>query len=379
MDITGFLACGTAALINALHSEQASLTVASDKRIAKVASAQEMSFGHAAAAIATGNENLIARHVASGSFAVDFPDHYRKPDARTDYFMEERWIRDEGVMKIVPPLIKSLLEKASCPIEDIEHIALAGMSRSAARHLARTLSIQDNKLVDPLDSNCGETGSAHGLLMLCLALENAQPGEKILLVHFAQGCQILLVETTDAIVGWAPNNALQMQLVSGVIDDNYLRFLSFNEHVQVDWGVRAERDTRTAVSAFYRHRSALTGFVGGVCTACGTKQFPKGQGCVNPDCRQLGTLVDEPFQHKTGRIKSFTEDWLAISENPPFKYGNVIFDDGGVVMMEFTDFEVGQLEVGMPIRSVFRIKEKDPKRNFHRYNWKAAPLPKVRT
>ena len=263
MDVTGSLACGTAALINALHSERASLTVASDKRIAKVASAQEMSFGHAAAAIATGSENLIARHVASTSSAVDFPDHYRKPDVRTDYFMEERWIRDEGVMKIVPPQIKSLLEKAGCSIKDIEHLALAGMNRGTASQIAKALSIQDNQLVDPLESNCGETGAAHGLLMLCLALENAKPGEKILLVHFAQGCQILLVEATEAIVDWAPDNAVQTQLDSGVIDDNYLRFLSFSEHVQVDWGVRAERDARTAISAFYRHRRALTGFVGG--------------------------------------------------------------------------------------------------------------------
>jgi uncharacterized OB-fold protein len=84
-------------------------------------------------------------------------------------------------------------------------------------------------------------------------------------------------------------------------------------------------------------------------------------------------LVDEPFQHKVGRVRSFTEDWLAISANPPLMYGNVGFDDGGVVMMEFTDFEPGRLGVATPVRSVFRIKDRDPKRLFHRYFWKAAP------
>jgi hydroxymethylglutaryl-CoA synthase len=43
-------------------------------------------------------------------------------------------------------------------------------------------------------------------------------------------------------------------------------------------------------------------------------------------------------------------------------------------MMEFTDFAPGELEVGREVRFVFRIKDKDPKRRFHRYFWKAAPL-----
>lgn len=373
-DITGSLACGTAGLINALKGQESALLVAADKRPAKVASAQELTFGHAAAAIAVGSENPIARIVASTLMAVDFPDHYRKPDAKTDYYLEERWVRDEGIMKIVPLAVTSLLREAGYGIEDIAHIAFAGMNAGGVRQIAKTLSIGNEQLVRSLDSRCGETGTAHGLLMLCQALETARPGEKILLVHFAQGCQAVLVEATEAIADWDPKYPLQEQLASGVEDENYLRFLSFSEHLQVDWGVRAERDARTSISAFYRNRRALTAFVGGVCTACGTQQFPKGQGCVNPDCRQLGTLVDEPFQHKSGRIKSFTEDWLAISENPPFKYGNVVFEGGGVVMMEFADFDEGQLEVGLPVRPVFRIKEKDPKRNFHRYNWKAAPL-----
>lgn len=377
-DVTGFLACGTAALINALHGNESCLTVASDRRMAKVASIQELSFGHAAAAIATGSENLIARFLASVSTAVDFVDHYRKPDAQTDYALEERWIRDEGQLKIMPPAIKALLEKSGVGMNEIQHVALAGVGRAAARNIAKEFSIDDDRLVDPLDANCGDTGAAHGLLMLSQALETALPGEKILLAHFAQGCQVLLIEATDAIADWNPKTTVQSQLDSGVEDENYLRFLSFNEQISIEWGIRAERDNRTALSAFNRHRKTITSFIGGLCTACGTKQFPKGQCCVNPECRRFDTLVDEPFEHKTGAVKSFTEDWLAVSVNPPFKYGNVTFDDGGVIMMEFADFEPGQLSVGLPVRFVFRIKEKDPKRQFHRYFWKAAPVQKTK-
>lgn len=373
-DITGFLGCGTTALIHALESGRPALTVASDRRMARIASVQELTLGHGAAAVATGTGNLIARFVTAHCTSVDFVDHYRTAKAQTDYLLEERWVRDEGHMKIAPPAIKAVLQKANWQPADIHHVVIAGVGRPVARQIAGLCSIAEDRLVDTLDAACGETGSAHALIMLCYALERAGPGEKILVANVAQGCQALLFEATDAIAAWKSDHPIQDQLDSGVEDENYLRFLSFNEQIDVEWGVRAERDNRTALSAFNRHRKTVTGFIGGLCTACGTRQFPKGQCCVNPECRQFDTLVDEPFQHKTGTVKSYTEDWLAVSANPPLRYGNVAFDDGGVITMEFSDFEPGQLAVGTPVRFVFRIKDKDPKRQFHRYFWKAAPV-----
>lgn len=373
-DVTGFLGCGVTALINALECERPALTVASEKRLAKAASVQELSLGHGAAAVTTGTDNVIARVLATHSIAADFVDHYRTAGAQTDYLLEERWVRDEGQLKAAPPAIAAILAAANLGADDIDHLVLAGASRAAARQIAALSVIPETRLVDVLDAGCGDTGSAHALLMLCHALETAGPGETILLVNIAQGCQALLFETTDAVGKQAPVRSIRSQLDGGVDDDNYLRFLSFNDQIDIDWGIRAERDNRTALSAFNRHRKTATGFVGGLCTACGTRQFPKGRCCVNPECRQFDTLVDEPFQHKVGMVKSYTEDWLAVSANPPLMYGNVTFDDGGVIMMEFTDFEPGQLRVGLPVRFVFRIKEKDPKRQFHRYFWKAAPV-----
>jgi uncharacterized OB-fold protein len=209
--------------------------------------------------------------------------------------------------------------------------------------------------------------------MLAATLEAAGPGERILLLNFAQGTQAILFETTPAISAWTSHHPLAGQLASGEESDNYVRFLSFGNHIAIDWGARAERDNRTSLSAFNRHRKTVTGFIGGKCSACGTPQFPKGNACVNPQCREFGTLEDEPFKDKIGVVKSYTEDWLAISPNPPLMYGNVAFPDGGVIMMEFSDCAPGELAVGQPLRFVFRIKDKDPKRGFHRYFWKAAP------
>ena len=42
-------------------------------------------------------------------------------------------------------------------------------------------------------------------------------------------------------------------------------------------------------------------------------------------------------------------------------------------MAEFTDVDVGKVEVGLPMRMMFRIKEHDTDRGFKKYFWKAAP------
>ena len=49
----------------------------------------------------------------------------------------------------------------------------------------------------------------------------------------------------------------------------------------------------------------------------------------------------------------------------------VQFEGGGRMMADFTDID--DVEVGMPMRMMFRIKEYDPARSFVRYFWKAAP------
>ena len=372
-DSSGFLGAGVTALINALCTDHPTLIAAADKRAAKPGSPLEMTLGHGAAAVTIGSDKIIARLIEEHTTAEDFVDHYRSSESDYDYIQEERWVRDEGQMKIVLPAIKALLAKANLDGCDVQHFTIAGVKPAIARQLAKSCGIPEDRLTDSLDFECGNTGTAHALLMLCHAIEHAGPNERILLVNVAQGAQCILFETTEEIEKWTPPKSIKSQVESGLVDHNYNRFLSFNDQLDMDWGVRAERDNRTSLPAFNRHRKTVTSFIGGECIKCGTKQFPKGQACVNPACRCFDTLIDHPFQNKIGKVKSFTEDWLAISTNPPLMYGNVAFEGGGVIMMEFADFEPSELKVGQPVRFVFRIKDKDSKRNFCRYFWKAVP------
>ena len=104
-------------------------------------------------------------------------------------------------------------------------------------------------------------------------------------------------------------------------------------------------------------------------------QFPRSRACVNPDCRAFDTQQECPLAESTGRVKTFTEDWLAVTRSPPHVYGNVAFDNGAQRVFRVRRHAVRRARrSGPPVRYVFRIKDFDAVRGFHRYFWKATPV-----
>jgi len=209
-------------------------------------------------------------------------------------------------------------------------------------------------------------------------LEKAEAGDWILATAFGQGCEAVLLQATDAIADIAKQetatHTLQEQLAHGIIEDNYTKFLAAADRLDIDWGMRAERDNRTAQSVAYDKSRAIYGFIGGICSACQTPQFPKSHYCVNPECGALDTQTDYCFAGRLARVKSFTEDWLAFTRDPPLIYGNLSFEGGGNIFMEMTGCKTGNIAIGDVVAMQFRIKDIDTVRGFKRYFWKAVPV-----
>jgi 3-hydroxy-3-methylglutaryl CoA synthase len=375
LDVTSSQRAGTAALASALRGQDGcALVVASDCRDARPGHALEMQIGHGAAAIVVGTgATLAARWLGHRALSRDLVDHYRMRAERFDYTVEERWVRDEGYARIVPDAVRPLLAQAGVAAGDVRH-AIFPCAASIGQALCKSLGIEGTALVDDLAGPCGHTGAPHPLLLLARTLEAAQPGEIVLVVGFGQGADALLFQATGHVRERAPVHSVQAQLARRREETSYVRYLAQQGLVPVDWGNRAEFDNRTALTAFYRRRDSVTGFSGGRCTACGTVQFPRARMCVNPACRRTDTQVPQPLAGVRGRIKSFTEDWLAATVNPPLQYGNVELDGGGNVFMEFTDCEPGTLAVGRAVEMCFRVKDVDRRRGFVRYFWKPRLL-----
>jgi 3-hydroxy-3-methylglutaryl CoA synthase len=398
VDFTGSLRAGTTALLDACRQVQPApkLVVAADTRLAKPGSTQELEFGAGAAAMlvtnatasanASGSANVsgnatasananalatqrpIATILSAAHLAADFVDHYRMHGEQFDYSLEERWIRDEALTKQVPATIARALNEAGLSALEIDRLVMTGSAANAKR-IAQLAKLDNAQIQDNLRASCGDTGAAHALLLLSAALETATPGQHILAIGFGQGVDALVIK---AIEPAAPTVATALKRKK--TEPNYTRYLSHSGLLNVDFGMRAERDNRSAHSVAWRKHRQLTAFVGGDCSSCGTVQFPKSRVCVNPECRATDTQTDHPLALKTGKVKSFTEDWQAYSPRPPAIYGNVEFEGGGNLLMELSDVDAGEVGVGMQVGFAFRIKDVDALRGFKRYFWKAVQV-----
>lgn len=369
---------GTSAMISALDAVAAGrlnapLLIASDKRKTRAASAQELAYGDAAAAFALGRDNVIARLVGSHTLTLDFVDHFRGEGEDFDYGWEERWIRDEGYSKIVPAAVKTVLEKSKIGAGDVAHFILPCPFARLDQTIAKQCGIDPAKVCDNLASNVGDAGAGHALLMLAYVLETAKPGEKILVVQFAQGADALLYEVTPAIRE-CKRNGVSGALARRKEETNYMKFLGFNGLIELEKGMRAEVDKRTALTVLYRKSDMLLGLMGGKCRVCGTAQYPKSRICVNPNCKAVDSQDDYGFSEQPGTVLSWSADFLTYSMDPPNHYGMITFAEGGRLMADITDVEQGQIDTGAKVRMAFRIKDFDPKRGFVRYFWKAVPV-----
>ncbi len=378
-DVTSSQRASLSALIAALDAAasgrvKTALVLAGEKRKARVASPQELSYGDGGAAVTVGASNEIAKFVGSHSVTVDFVDHFRGDGEDFDYGWEERWIRDEGYTKIVPAAIKALLEKTGVAAADIAHFILPCPFAKLDQTLAKQSGIDPARVRDNLAATVGDTGSTHALMMLVSALEDAKPGEKILVAQFGQGCDALLFETTRALGELPVRNGVKGSLARRKEETNYLKYLAFNGLIELEKGMRAEVDKRTALTVLYRKNDMLLGLSGGKCRVCGTAQFPMSQICVNPNCKAVDSQDPYGFSERAGTVLSWSADFLTYAMDPPNHYGMITFAEGGRFMADITDVEQGQVDSGTQVRMAFRIKDFDEKRGFRRYFWKAVPV-----
>jgi len=380
-DITASQKAGTTGIITAIDAVKAgskanALVAVADNRLTKPASNYEMWFGDGAAAYAVGTENVIAEFKGSYSVNYDFVDHYRGTvgcqDA--DYTWEERWLREEGYSKFIPEAVGGLFGKLGITIADVDKIIYPCLFGAAHREIGKKLGATPEKIVDTMHAVTGEMGCAHPLIMFASVLEQAKPGDRVVVCGFGQGCDALYFVVTENITKLAPRVGVKGSLENKKVVDNYNIFLKFRNLVQPELGIRAEAPTQTAFTALWRNRKTVYGLVGGKCTACGTPQYPKSKICINPKCGAFYTQEDYEFADQPARIKTFTADMLAASDEPPVKYGMVQFDNGGRHTLEFTDAEVDDVKVGLPVTFSFRRKYVDRARGFTGYFWKAIPI-----
>lgn len=379
MDFGGGLKAGTSALLAAADAVEAGsagniMVTTADMRLGKMGSPQELLFGDGAAAFTVSDKDVIAELKGSFSTGHDFVDHFRGEYAKYDRQWEDRWIREVGFGEFIPEAIEGLLSKTGQKLEEFDQIVYPCYYGGARKKLGKKLGLEPDKVMDNLQKVVGDTGTAHSLVMFCKALEQAKPGDKLLVISYGNGCDAMSFEVTENITKLPWRRGINGHIDNKVELDNYQKYLAWRNMIPADMGLRGEEDKWTRWSLVWRKHKMILGMLGSKCKVCGTQQFPDQRICVNPECGAIDQMEPVYVNEKGGRIFSYTGDMLAASNNPPAMYGAVDINGGGRFVFDFTDCVQDELEVGKPVEFTFRIKFTDPDRDITNYFWKAVPV-----
>lgn len=366
---------GLSAVRQALTSVRAdsatTLVVATDQRRARPASSSELAIGDGAAALRIGNQGVIAEHLASATITTDFVDRFRRAGEPFDYNWEERWVREAGVLPIISQVIVTALERAGLDALQVDHFVCPVVGLDG--QIARACGIEKDAVIDLLSDKIGHIGTGHAMLILSHLLSTCEANKVIVVAQFGSGGEALVFRTTAAIREYRASRGVAGWLARGTEEPNYTKFLSYKAVLNLDGGMRSEQDRKTALSTAYRHRKAILGLIGGRCEVTGQVHYPPSR--LSYD--QNGPLQDtqRPYKlaERLGTVLSWSAEYLSFHRAPPHTYGQVDFDGGGRILMEFTDVSVGDIAAGVKVEMTFRIKDVDDRRGYQRYFWKATP------
>lgn len=371
-DATAVISAGDAIKAGSANSI---LVCAGDCRTGRAGGYQEEMYGDGAAAILLGNENVVASLEGCYSVSYDFVDHWRGDYSKYDSTWEDRWIRDEGYVKFIMEAIAGLQKKFDLNLKDFAKVVYPCWYDRAHRTIGKKLGLDPGQIQAHMFDSVGNTGAAYTSMILVSALEEAKPGDKILVASFGNGSDAFFLQVTDEIEKVKGKmRGIKKHLESGKELDNYNRYIAFRDMITVEAGIRGEVNAPTSFTVAYRDRREILALCGAKCKKCGTPQYPPHRICAMPECGAIDQMEDYIFAGIKGKLFTYTEDILAYTINPPAIYGIVDFEGGGRSLFDLTDCESGTVSVDMPVEMSFRRKYIDHMRGVSSYFWKATPI-----
>ncbi len=325
-------------------------------------SADEAAGGDAAAAVLVGEgDDVVAEYLGGASATEEFLDRWRVPGEIRSKVWDDKFSEITYVAS-GRQAFKEALAAAGLAPADVDTVAVAAPTARIGKGLAGRLGVE--KVAADLTDTVGATGAAQPGLLLAGMLEDAEPGQVLVLVVLSDGAEVLVFRTTDAIAGHTSAIPLATQLDGGA-PLTYNRFLSWRGMISLEPPRRPE-PARVSGTAAARSTDWKYGFVGSRDNVDGTVFMPPSR--VSFDGERTDEMTAEPMADVKGTIATFTVDRLAYSPSPPIVFAVVDFDDGGRLPIELTDTDADEVKIGSRVEMTFRrLYTAD---GIHNYFWK---------
>jgi len=368
VDMAGSVRSAAGALRVALDARVGALAVMSDIRTGLAGGADEREGGDAAAAFVCGDEGVLAEPLGSASATAEFLDRWRLPGDSASRQWEERF-GEAAYVPLGESALAEALKQAGVTAQSLSRLIVAGPHGRAARRVAAGAGVKKEALGDDLTGVVGNTGAAHAGLLFADALDRARPDELIAVVSLADGADVTVWKTTDALGQRAKSATVADQIASAKGRVAYNTWLTWRGFLRREPPRRPDPQGPEGPPSF-RHEAWKFAFTGSRCQACGTRHLPPQRVCVK--CQAIDRMTPERLADVPATIATFTIDRLAFSPSPPMVAAVIDFEGGGRYQCELTDVDPKAVAIGNRVEMTFRRLLTAG--SVHNYFWKARPL-----
>ena len=369
-DVAGSARSVNVGLRAALEGSRPTLVVASDVRTGRPGSSDEAGTGDAAVAWLIGSDSdgpVIAEWLGGASSTAEFLDRWRQPGWDYSRVWEERF-GEHAYLPLVTEAATAAFKECQLEPSDIDAVVVAGLHTRAVKAAAKAAGVDGTKVADDLFDVVGNTGTPHAGLVLASVLDNAEPGQTIMVIHLADGVDVGFYRTTDAIAGYTPVRPVAQQVAAGNDSLDYNTFLTWRGFLEREPPRRPDPDSPAAPPSLRGDRWKYA-FVGSKDRSTGAIHLPPQRVSVK------GGAVDDmepvPMADVPATVVTFTIDRLAYSLSPPVIAVVIDFDGGGRFQCQLTDASPDSVKIGDRVQMTFRRLL--TANGIHNYFWKARP------
>jgi len=353
------------------------MVAAAERRIPAPNSEFELQFGDGAAAFLVGDTDVAAVLEGSYHLTSEFIDIWRKPQDKYVQVWEDRFVRDEAYMKMIPQAVGGLLKKLGLSPKDVTKAAFYGPDARTHASIASAMKLDPKTQVQsPMLDNVGNTGTALAPMILVSALEEAKPGDRVLFATYGDGADAFLFKVTEQIEKIRDRRGIKRHVASKMMLPNYGKYVEIRELMEWEPARRGAR--RSSLPVIWRERKMLFALYGQKCRSCGNIQYPRQRICIY--CQAKDNFDPIRLSDKTGKVFTFSMDQRAQEIVLPKVFTVVDLDGGGRFYSVMTDRDTSKITVGMPVEMTFRIQigpsESLPMEGSGLYNyfWRVRPI-----
>ncbi len=370
-DMAGSIRSGAGALRAGLDAGRPTLVALSDLRTGLPGGGDERDMGDAAVALLCARSEdgapVLAEPIAMASASGEFLDRWRVPGEAFSRQWEERF-GEHVYVPLAQAAVSEALKQAGVEVRAHQPAHRRGAARprrQAGGRGGRGQAGGASATTSP--GVIGNTGTAHGALLLADALERAAPDEIIVLVSLADGADVVVWRTTGAVAARRPTATVAQRAASGG-RVSYAAFLTWRGFLQREPPRRPDPEAPAGPPSF-RAEAWKFAFVGSRCEACGARHVPPQRVCVK--CHAVDRMTSERMADVPATIATYTVDRLAYSLSPPVVAAVIDFEGGGRFQCELTDVDPAAVAIGQRVEMTFR--RLFTANGVHNYFWKARP------